>query len=186
MTKFSGNKKYNPAGAMELFERLFKDHFKALHSYACSFTKNEAAGEEIVQGVFCKLWEKRAELPPEEELVAYLYRVVYNDSLNYLKHNKVVAKHQAYASQLQEYETTDHAALNELRQEIDKALASLPEQCRTVFQMSRFEHLRYKDIAALLHISEKTVENHMGRALKMMRSKLSKFLPVVAMILMYP
>src|SRR5690348_1945405 len=71
------------------FERVFKTHFKNLHAYACSITKEEAAGEEVVQNVFVKLWERSEALSITGSVAAYLYRAVYNESLNYLKHQKV-------------------------------------------------------------------------------------------------
>src|SRR5688572_11419256 len=71
------------------FESVFKTHFKNLHAYACSITKEDAAAEELVQNVFVKLWDRQEALSIEGSVAAYLYRAVYNESLNYLKHQKV-------------------------------------------------------------------------------------------------
>ena len=67
--------------------------------------------------------------------------------------------------------------LKELETKLDQALQELPEQCRTIFQLSRFEELKYREIAERLEISPKTVENQMGKALKLLRMKLIDFLP---------
>lgn len=183
MDKTTGNNTVTSAGTLAKFETIFREHFKALHIYACSFTKNEVEAEEIVQGVFCKLWEKRDQMSELQSVTAYLYKMVYNESLNHQKHVKVRARHEATAMKSQEPEdSTDHAALNELRMEIDKVMKELPEQCRTIFQLSRFEALKYRDIAARLKISEKTVEGQMTKALRILRTRLSKFLPVLFMM----
>lgn len=169
------------------FEQVFKTHFKNLHAYACTITKQEAAAEEIVQQIFVKLWERSEELSISGSVAAYLYRAVYNESLNYLKHQKVRAVHQKYVEHSMKNEN-EHAgkklSLKELEGRLAQALNELPEQCRTIFQMSRFEELRYKEIADRLGISVKTVENQMGKALKLLRVKLVEFLPLTILVLL--
>jgi RNA polymerase sigma-70 factor (ECF subfamily) len=75
-------------------------------------------------------------------------------------------------------------SIKELEDRIRMAVNELPEQCRTVFQLSRFEELRYREIANCLGISVKTVENQMGKALKILRSKLVEFLPFTVICLL--
>jgi RNA polymerase sigma-70 factor (ECF subfamily) len=84
-------------GAMS-FEEVFKTHFKSLHSYAFTMVKEEMTAEEMVQNVFCRLWEKKGELTIQSSATAYLYRSVYNECLNYIKHQKVKAAYEAFAS----------------------------------------------------------------------------------------
>ncbi len=167
-----------------LFERVFKSEFKNLHSYACSILKDEVSAEEIVQQVFYKLWEKRDNLNELQSISAYLYRSVHNDCLNYIKHSKVKAAHVAHSvyTGKESGMHDDQLTLKELQYRIDNAVNDLPEQCRTIFQMSRFEDMKYKDIALRLGISIKTVENQMGKALRTMRSKLAEYLPVIVLI----
>jgi RNA polymerase sigma-70 factor (ECF subfamily) len=164
------------------FEQVFKANFKSLHAYALSMLKDEATAEEMVQNVFYKLWERTDTISIPGSLRAYLYRAVHNESLNYLKHRKVRSQHQLYVSHRMN-EHTDTASkkvqLKELEKKLAEALNELPEQCRTIFQLSRFEELRYREIADRLNISVKTVENQMGKALKLLRLKLVDFLPLV-------
>ena len=164
------------------FEQVFKSNYKNLHAYACTIVKDDVMAEEMVQNVFYKIWEKTAQLSISGSVAAYLYRAVYNESLNYLKHQKVKAAYQNYSA-YQMKNTADSASkkvlYKELAEKLHHALNELPEQCRTVFQLSRFEELRYREIAAQLNISVKTVENHMGKALKLLRLKLIDFLPVL-------
>ena len=167
----------------QIFEQVFKSHFKALHAYAFTILKNEVAAEDIVQQVFYKLWERREQTEITQSVSAYLYRMVYNDSLNFIKHQKVKAAHQSYTRHTMS-EGTEHISrklvAKELSEKIQVAMNKLPEQCRTIFQMSRFEELKYKEIADKLNLSIKTIENQMGKALKIMRAELADYLPLIA------
>ncbi|WP_316810228.1 RNA polymerase sigma-70 factor [Pedobacter heparinus] len=172
----------------QAFEQLFKTHFKALHAYALAILKDEDTAEEIVQQMFLKFWEKRTLLNIQSSVKAYLYKCVYHDSLNFLKHEKIKTKYQDFAS----YTMNSHhepasskVEMTELEYRIAEALNELPEQCRTIFQMSRFEELKYREIAAQLGLSVKTIENQMGKALKLMRLKLADFLSLILLGLMY-
>lgn len=168
-----------------VFERAFKEHFKALHAYAFTIIRDEENAEEIVQNVFFKLWEKKDQIDEITSLRAYLYRATYNDSLNFLKHNKVRAAYETYAKATgsDRNDAVDTLSTKELQAKIDKALNELPEQCRTIFQMSRFEELKYREIAEQLNLSVKTVENQMGKALKVLREKLADCLPLLFIII---
>lgn len=167
------------------FEQVFKAHFRALHSYAYTILRDESHGEEVVQQVFYKLWEKKGTVNINQSLKAYLYQSVYHESLNYLKHLKVKKEHQSYilaVSDEKELSSSKNLIVKELESKIVEALKHLPEQCRTIFQMSRFEDLKYREIAAHLGISVKTVENQMGKALKIMRMHLAEYLPFLVII----
>ncbi|MEJ5995756.1 RNA polymerase sigma-70 factor [Pedobacter sp. Du54] len=169
------------------FEVLFKTHYKALHAYAAVILKDEENAEEIVQQLFMKLWEKRALLSVQTSMKAYLYKCVYHDSLNFLKHQKVKSKFEDYTQKCNDVYATgeDRLEVSELQSQINLALNDLPEQCRTIFQMSRFEELKYREIADALGLSIKTVENQMGKALRMMRLRLADFLVLIISCLMY-
>jgi RNA polymerase sigma-70 factor (ECF subfamily) len=171
----------------KIFEQVFKTHVKELNAYAFTIVKDEMAAEEMVQNIFYKLWERPEKLSISGSVAAYLYRAVYNECLNYLKHLKVKKKHESHTVH-QMKNQTDSASKSlvakELQSRIHKALEQLPEQCRTIFQMSRFEELKYRDIAERLEISPKTVENQMGKALKIMRTELAEFLPFFIFLLL--
>jgi RNA polymerase sigma-70 factor (ECF subfamily) len=168
------------------FEQAFKENYKSLHAYAYTILRDEAIAEEMAQNVFYKLWDRSESLSISGSVRAYLFRAVHNESLNYLKHLKVRSEHQLYVSHRMN-EGTDNASkkiqLKELEEKLQKALNELPEQCRTIFQLSRFEELRYREIADTLNISVKTVENQMGKALKILRTKLVDFLPFLILFI---
>jgi RNA polymerase sigma-70 factor, ECF subfamily len=169
------------------FEKLFKAHFKALHAYVVTMLKDEDVAEEIVQSMFLRLWEKRERLTVQTSVKAYLYRCVHNDSLNYLKHLKVKASyedHSAYVMKDQTNQPGKTIELKELEAQIRQALNELPEQCRTIFQLSRFEELKYREIADHLDLSIKTVEKQMGKALKLLRLRLIDFLSLILILFM--
>jgi len=170
------------AGSPLAFENVFKRYFKDLHRYAFSIVKDEATAEEMVQNIFLRLWEKREQITIEQSVQAYLYRAVFNECLNFLKSAKTRKQRTAEMSGISQVHHTspDNAAIKELQQKIDEAIAGLPEQCRIIFHMSRFEELRYRAIAERLGISEKTVENQVSKALKIMRRKLAAWLPALA------
>jgi RNA polymerase sigma-70 factor (ECF subfamily) len=169
-----------------LFEQIFKTHFKNLHAYAFTILRDEATAEEMVQQVFFKLWERAENFSFSGSLASYLYRAVHNESLNHIKHEKVKASHRLHVVYRMKNQTENaHGRLvnKELENKLSEALNELPEQCRTVFQLSRFEDLKYREIADKLNISVKTVENHMGKALKLLRIKLAGFLSMLLILL---
>jgi RNA polymerase sigma-70 factor (ECF subfamily) len=167
------------------FEQVFKTHYKNLHAYAFTMLKDEDEAEETVQQVFFKLWERSEQLNFSGSVAAYLYRAVHNESLNFLKHQKVKDSHRlhvAYSMKNKAEQPQSKMAKKELEEKFKEALNELPEQCRTVFQLSRFEDMKYKEIADKLDISVKTVENHMGKALKLLRTKLVDFLTLLIIL----
>ncbi len=171
------------------FEHIFKSNFKKLHSYAFTMLKDEVVAEEVVQNIFVRLWDRAEDLHISGSVTAYLYRAVHNESLNYLKHLKVRHAHQSHTLHAMKHESdtaTKTILVKELDQRLRAALAELPEQCRTIFQLSRFEELKYREIADQLQISVKTVENQMGKALKLLRVKLADFLPLTLILLLNP
>jgi RNA polymerase sigma-70 factor (ECF subfamily) len=172
----------------EAFEQLFKSHFKALHAYANVILKDEDDAEEIVQNMFLKFWEKRDLLHIQTSLKAYLYKCVYHDSLNFLKHQKIKTKYQDFASytmNTQHLPASSKVEMTELEYNLGLALNELPEQCPTIFQLSRFEELKYREIAERLGLSIKTIENQMGKALRILRLELADFLSLFLLGLMY-
>lgn len=157
------------------YEELFRQWYAPLCKLVFRILQDKALTEDTVQEVFVKLWEKRAELKIEVSIKAYLYRAAINASYNHLEKHKRYGKLSlddmtAEPSDTYTADTQLHA--KELEKRIGKALESLPEACREVFILSRYESLSYKEIAETLGISVKTVENQMGKALRIFREKL--------------
>ena len=169
------------------FEQVFKSYFKSLHAYAFTIIKDETEAEEIVQQVFFRLWERADRFSFQGPLGAYLYRAVHNESLNHIKHEKVKAGYRLHVVKTMKDQSDEimPSRNKELEHKIGQALNELPEQCRTIFQLSRFEDLKYREIAEKLDISVKTVENQMCKALRILRLKLAEFITLL-MILLTP
>jgi RNA polymerase sigma-70 factor (ECF subfamily) len=112
--------------------------------------------------------------------------MVRNACLNLIKHAKVKKQYAEVELAMGErsIESVSRTVLaSELESRIYSAMEALPEQCRLVFKLSRFEELRYQEIADQLSISIKTVENHMGKALKIMREQLKDYLPLLLVLM---
>jgi len=177
------------SGDISTYESVYKAFFKPLYVYAYTILKDEIQAEEVVQNIFLKLWERNEKINIESSLKAYLYKSVYNDSLNYLKHLKVKSTYENHATQVMKnnhaISASNQMMYKNLEEAIRQAMNALPEQCRTVFQLSRYEELKYREIATRLSISEKTVENHMGKALKLLRLKLADYIVTVLVWIIY-
>ena len=154
-------------------EQLFKEHYEALHRYAFTILKDDDNAKDVLQTVFINIWERRETLSFIGSAKAYLYRSVYNESLNYIKKEEVRHKHHQGANALQEDvnpEKNEQEEALEWKQKVDAVLDQMPLQCRTVFLKSRTENKKYIEIAEELNISVKTVEAHMSKALKIIRN----------------
>jgi RNA polymerase sigma-70 factor (ECF subfamily) len=172
-------------GDIKSFELLFNTHCSNMLQYATTMLKDSDDAEDIVQQVFVQLWAKREAVVIETSIKSYLYRAVHNSCLNKIKQQVVRS---GYANDYQHIGNTATASVaqllenKELAVEIQKALDELPEQCKRIFAMSRFEQLKYQQIADALGINVKAVEHQMGKALKHLRSKLKHLVPIVVLL----
>lgn len=169
------------------FEAIFRKHFTPLCNYAIGLIGNKSIAEDITEDCFLKLWQQRNTITIDTSLKAYLYRFVRNRCINFMEHEVVQDKYLKrkryllYDKELAEpvYEGSPFQNLvsRELEKEIEKSLQSLPEHCRQIFEMNRFEGLKYREIAKKLNISITTVKTQMNRALTKLRMQLKDYLP---------
>jgi RNA polymerase sigma-70 factor (ECF subfamily) len=164
-----------------IFEHVFKTHFKNLYAYAYTLVKDESAAKEIVQQAFFNLWQKKDRFRSVETLPPYLYRSVHNAGLNHLSHLKVRAAYRQHHLHASETAATTPERLyqKEIEAKITEAYNELPEKSRLIFHLSRHEGLKYAEIAQKLQVSEKAVEKHMTKALKIFRLKLKEYLSCI-------
>jgi len=168
-------------GCYKSFCELFTLYYHSLCIYAMRVVNYREIAEEVVSDVYMKLWKNREQITVHTSFEAYLYRSVRNQALDYLKLKtyrpqkneplEAVDRSTAYA----DYHTpSDELCFNELFDEVESLVNQLPRQCQLIFRLNRENGLRYREIAEHLQISIKTVETQMGRALKLLRKRLSE------------
>jgi len=172
-----------------IFQFIFKKYYTGLYYYAKKYLGDKHHAEEIVQNTFLKLWEKRETFTISKSLSSYLYTTVYNNCLNFLKHQQVKEKYKEYYTQkirnAEEYYSISQESgqsvyiAKEIENEIDKAIQELPGRCRKIFELSRFEGLKNHEIAEKLDISINTVQKQISIALCKLRSALANYLPLL-------
>jgi RNA polymerase sigma-70 factor (ECF subfamily) len=154
-------------------EKLFEKYYEPLCNFAYLFLKDAKLTEEIVDDVFINIWKKRNDLTIHTNPKAYLYRSARNGVLGHLRKNNPGFNTYETVENSREHTATVSPETLMIREEIADKIASLldklPAQAGLVFRMHKMDGLRYKEIAEILNISVKTVENHMGRALRIFR-----------------
>jgi RNA polymerase sigma-70 factor (family 1) len=153
------------------FEVLFRDNYNRLSDYAFSILKNKQDAEDAVQDVFIKIWQKKPELMENEGIKFYLLTATKNTCISFFRKQSSISftdelekeLHQLPAQETVIGNPADYAAL------VKEALALLPPQCQAIFKMSRLAKLTYSQIATELNLSVKTIENQMGKAIRLMR-----------------
>ena len=178
-------KRMNPAGRMDekSFEDLFRTYFSPLMSFAKKILSDEEDAREVVHQVFVNLWEKKEKIDLSEPMKSYLFTSVHNRSLNMIRDRKKFSSEEV-PEMAGEWDVSAQIESMELEEKIAESLQSLPEKCRQVFEMNRFDGLKYAEIAQQLNISIKTVENQMSKALRILREKLLKYLTLLLWLIL--
>jgi RNA polymerase sigma-70 factor (ECF subfamily) len=161
------------------FESIFRSYYAPLCRFAFRFLGSTAESEDVVQDIFVKLWVNQADWRPAGTVRSYLYRAVKNQALNCLRHQKIanIQRGDSFATHLIDTRSLEEELhQQELRAALAQAIELLPPQCRMVFLLQRDDNLTYSEIAEVCNISVKTVETHIGRALKSLRKHLSPYL----------
>jgi RNA polymerase sigma-70 factor (ECF subfamily) len=166
------------AGNAGSFEKLFNFYCQSLISFSRRYVLDKQVAENIVQDIFVRTWTNRTNLDPSKSIKSYLFTSVKNESLKHLRHLDVELRSLGRIADSMADENNPEKKLDqsELEINIDNAISELPEKCREIFSMNRFDGLKYAEIAEILNLSVKTVETQMGRALKKMRERLKPFL----------
>jgi RNA polymerase sigma-70 factor, ECF subfamily len=172
-------------GNIKTFEEVFINYYPFLQKFAEGYVSNGDEADDIVQSVFLSVWERKEKLKEDTNLNNYLITLTKNQCINYIKHlkakqtylqnqtcniNELLLNYYAL-EQLNE----DKLIFNELSKSIEKAIDSLPGQCHEIFVMSRFENMKYHEIADRLCISVKTVEKKMSISLEILRVALKDY-----------
>lgn len=172
------------------FKSIFHEYYQPLWHLSQYYLEDKDEAKEVVQDAFLKLWEIRHDLNPNSNLRNFLFTLVKNNCLNNLKRKQILLKHHEKIRWIEmryQYESLarmgdDYLEINELKDKIDVAIQQLPEHCRIIFEMSRFEDLKNREIAEKLNVTQKTVEAHLTKALKILRKELKDYLPIIVVI----
>lgn len=174
----------------QAYNELFHSLYSELCNYANGFLNDEAVAEDVVQETFIRLWQKHQEIIGIPNIKAYLFRAVRNNSISALrKRNAEEAGNKGFEWLAEVSEDPDAQEKEQVKpyydQLIYEAIANLPPQCREVFTCCRLQGMTHQQTAAKLGLSAKTVENYMGRALKLLRKYLGQYgLPVTFFFLL--
>ncbi len=167
------------AGDRSAFEALFRLHYRALCGFAMSYVKDAEQSEDLVQDLFFRIWLDREKLTITTSIKAYLYTSVRNRCLNEVKARARMRVYDEAVDERTQEEGRGEDEHSERIARVQAAIELLPEERRKVFKLSRYEGLKYREIAERLGISVKTVENQMGKALGTLREELADLVPLL-------
>lgn len=169
------------------FTELYNRHWRLIYAHIYKMIRDEDDAKDILQDIFSSLWLKSDQVPQQDNLLPYLYTIARNKVLNTIRHQKYrddyfssLAK---YASEVSEA-TVFYLDERDLMAAIEREIAALPPRMRQVFEMSRKEHLSYKEIAERLGTSDETVKKQVSKSLKVIRLNL-KEVGGAAMLLLF-
>lgn len=168
------------SGDQAVLKHYFDTHYAALCRHGLKYVRIAEVSEEIVQEIFVNFWERRSDLNISGSVGAYLYSAVRYRGINYIRNQ--LPKEQAMTESVDvaaeaELEFDADLTDTDLKTRLRQAISDLPEKCRLIFLLAKEEGLTYREIAEELEVSEKTVENQMGIALKKLRSGLKTSRP---------
>jgi len=161
-------------GDESAFKYIYENHKKALFAFVNSYTKSTPLTKDIVQDTFIKLWTARETLEEDSSVVSFLYRTAYNtfiDSYRKKKTERSTLDGWLHKRLLQLGKDDNDEVKNRKIKLMQKAIEKLPPRCKEVFVMSKFDELKYVEIAEQLNISVKTVEAQMGKAFSIIRKE---------------
>lgn len=162
-------------GDQDAFKEFFNLHHKQLFYMLLGKGLRESVAEDIIQQAFLTIWEKRNEIDETKSLKGFLFRIGYNRALNHFRDTKKFNDSDELPEITDNHDPADSAQEQLLLDAIDKTLENMPEKRRIVFEMCFLQGLTYRETAEAMDLSIKTVENHMGFALKTIRNSLSEF-----------
>jgi RNA polymerase sigma-70 factor (family 1) len=169
-------------GDSSAFSCVFSVYYKDLVIFACRFTNEINSSEEIVQDIFVRLWEEHESVNITISLKSYLLIAVRNRCIDWIRHKKILQKHNDFVlenSPRLEFDADSYILYSELQEQIEAALARLPEAISATFRMNRNKGLKYSEIAELMDVSVRTVEVRIGKALHLLRNYLKEYFIVV-------
>jgi len=175
------------------FEKVYRYYFPRLNYFAKQYLPDCEVSKNIVQDVFTELWDKRHTLLDDTNLQAWLFTVAKNKSLKTIGHLKSREKYDNFIKYrqldinfkaLSDFDTSNFT-FRELQVQIQAAMEKLPPSCRRIFEMSRFEDKKNREIAEELNLSVKTIEGQISKALRSLKKDLKEYLPLFYILFLF-
>ena len=165
-------------GDRESFNLIFRRYYSPLTRFCVRFVGDSDQAAEIVQDLFVKLWTNREKLVVNTSFESYMLRAVRNSAITYINKERAHTdvNERIYTDESDATDPSETLQSNNLEISYQKVLAAMPEKRREVFLASRFDGLKYAEIATKLGLSQKTVEAHMSAAIKQLREGLKEYL----------
>ncbi len=164
------------SGDQSAMKTIFQTYFSHIYHTTYRFVKNRQVGEDLAQEVFMKLWRKRAQIEIRQTIKGYLTTMAYHEAMGYLRKQKPIINVQELGSERVGEDGWEMVKGRELKKKIELVIEQLPPRCRGIFILSRFEGKTYREIAEIMDISTKTVENQMSKALQVLREALREYI----------
>lgn len=162
-------------GDQKAFKAFFDRHHTSLFYMLIGKGVSEDVAEDIIQQAFISIWEKRSDIDEKKSIKAYLFRIGYNRALNHFRDTRKFDASGNIPDFASGKDPSDEAQERFLLDAIDKSVDQMPEKRRAVFELCFMQGLTYREASEVLGVSIKTIENHMGYALKSIRKSLSEF-----------
>lgn len=165
------------AGNIKAFDQLYDRYCKKLLSFSISIIKSREEAENIVQEVFLNLWINRGKISNDASVKYYIFTIAYNAAISALRRK---AKDEKFFEQLKSLQDLSvepedmQSAYSDLEGKLSAIINELPARQKEIFILHKVNGLKYQEIATKLNISVNTIENHMSRALKTIRSKMGE------------
>lgn len=176
------------AGDEQAFRQIYNRYYRTMVMGLMRMLNDVDTCREIAQEVFVEIWNKRATFEVHTSLPGYLRRASINKALNYIKKNKryvfETLENQVDVADDHEVQVEKQGEAEDVNQALYKAIETLPERCRIVFTLSRFEDMSHREIAEQLNISTKTIENQITKAMKILREALIQYKNLSAIVIM--
>jgi RNA polymerase sigma-70 factor (ECF subfamily) len=165
---------------VKAFRQFFDLLYPRFYRLAFYYLRSDALSEEVVSDIFMKIWNNRKKVSQVEHLGFYFFRAIKNQSLTYLKREsrqQFEEDHSVNSFRLDHAEPENLLMAKELARAVEQSIAKLPAKCQMIFRLVREEGMSYKDVADLMDVSTKTVENQMTIALKKLKVAIDELYP---------
>jgi RNA polymerase sigma-70 factor, ECF subfamily len=156
-------------GNSRALDSLFRKYYQSLCRFATYLSSRQDLAEEIVADVFFRIWEKRETLTVEKNVRSYLFTATRHTCINYMKQEKHIMEDLSEDIMEETPGPEETLMYHELATHLTSLIDFLPQKRKAIFQLNRFEGFTYNEIAEILSLSAKTVENQMGKAIKQLR-----------------